>query len=274
MEFFVSEKISDSTTRIVDITGVYCYLVEGSEKAALIDTATGTGDLRTYVETLTDKPVSVILTHGHCDHASGAAWFEDVYLSEEDYELVKFHASMEMKKGYVEFTRSDIFSKLIEEDFCPVRTKGYKPLKDGQCFYLGGVTLEAIALPGHTRGMTCILNQEERSVLLGDACNHSVFLWDQESLTVEEYKKSLVKFKSQEDRYDKVYFSHSGPAADKTILDGVIQVCDDIMKGIDDSQPFLFMGNELRLAKAADEQNVRLDGKHGNIVYNPAKILK
>ena len=104
IEFFVSEKISPSTTKITDITGVAMFLVEGSEKAMLIDTATGAGNLKAYVDTLTDKPVEVLLTHGHCDHAGGAAPFEKVYLHPADWELVKHHATMDMKIDYVRFS--------------------------------------------------------------------------------------------------------------------------------------------------------------------------
>lgn len=45
------------------------YLLEGDEKALLIDTGWGSGTLRPYVERLTQKPVQVILTHGHLDHS-------------------------------------------------------------------------------------------------------------------------------------------------------------------------------------------------------------
>ena len=49
------------------------YLVEGTQKAALVDTGSGAGSLRQYVETLTERPVIVLLTHGHVDHAMGGA---------------------------------------------------------------------------------------------------------------------------------------------------------------------------------------------------------
>ena len=38
-----------------------CYLVTGEERAALIDTGTGIGNLREVVEQLTDLPVIVVL---------------------------------------------------------------------------------------------------------------------------------------------------------------------------------------------------------------------
>ena len=60
------------------------YLVEGRDQAALIDTGSGLGFLKAYVEKLTDKPILVLLTHGHVDHAMGAGEFETVYMNRAD----------------------------------------------------------------------------------------------------------------------------------------------------------------------------------------------
>lgn len=57
------------------------YLLEGSEKALLIDTGYGAGNLRAFVEKLTDKPIIVVNTHYHPDHAAGNGEFEEVYMS-------------------------------------------------------------------------------------------------------------------------------------------------------------------------------------------------
>ena len=54
----------------------YMYLLEGSEKALLLDTGYGAGNLRAFVEQLTDKPVIVANTHYHPDHAGGNGEFE------------------------------------------------------------------------------------------------------------------------------------------------------------------------------------------------------
>lgn len=272
---FTTEKLSPSTTCISDITHVFSFLVEGDREAVLIDTGSGVGDIKAFAESLTEKPISVILTHGHGDHASGAAPFERVYLSQADWELVSYHASMEQKKDYVSFVLGDRAAALSDDDFCPERTAGYLPLTDGQIFDLGGVVLEAVPVRGHTQGMTCILNRTERSILFGDACNPSVFLWDQESSSVEEYKESLLQLKKREPEYDTVYLSHGVPVIDKGILDGVIQVCDEILNGKSDEEPFHFMGYQgLKTAKATDGQGMRKDGGLGNIVYNSQKILK
>ena len=269
MEFFTTEKVSPSTTKIVDITGVAVFLVEGRERAALIDTATGAGDLRSFVEGLTSKPLDVILTHGHCDHAGGAAGFERVWLHKADWELACSRGGMEHKMDYARYITG---KELTAQDFAPDRAGDYLPLEPDQRFDLGGLTLEAVHLPGHTQGMTCVLNVEERTILFGDGCNPSVFLWEEESSSVEDYRAGLLRLKEQEHRWDTVWLSHGPTQIDKAILDGVIGVCDEIIAGTNDWQPFDFMGRPLRIAKRV-ENYVRADGGLGNIVYNPENIF-
>ena len=53
----------------------HSYLLLGRERALLIDTGLGVGNLRREVESLTDLPVSVALTHVHWDHIGGCAQF-------------------------------------------------------------------------------------------------------------------------------------------------------------------------------------------------------
>ena len=57
------------------------YLLEGKEKAMLIDTGWGAGNLRACVEKLTDKPLIVVNTHFHPDHSAGNGEFEEVFVS-------------------------------------------------------------------------------------------------------------------------------------------------------------------------------------------------
>ena len=63
---FHAEKISEHATRIYGLAGEQMYLVEGAQKAALIDTGSGAGSLRQYVESLTDRPVIVLVTPRTC----------------------------------------------------------------------------------------------------------------------------------------------------------------------------------------------------------------
>jgi hydroxyacylglutathione hydrolase len=66
---YMSWKLNENTWIINFMNGSQnMYLLEGREKALLIDTGWGAGNLRALVEKLTSKPVIVTNTHGHLDH--------------------------------------------------------------------------------------------------------------------------------------------------------------------------------------------------------------
>jgi hydroxyacylglutathione hydrolase len=270
MELFKVEKIGENVTWIGDRSGVYAYLVEGSEKAALLDTCTGIGNLQALVAGLTEKPVSVLCTHGHVDHAGGAFGFDNVYLSQKDAALAKVHTTVAFRMGSVQAELEA--GTLTAGDFVPQRDGDYQDLVDGQVFDLGGITLEAVALPGHTPGMTCILLRELRTLLLGDGCNMFTFLFLPEASSVEEFKHSLQDLLRHEARYDTVWFSHGLYQGDKSIVHECIELCAEIMAGKADNVPFDFMGHAALIAKKMNSDFSREDGKRGNIVYNPQKI--
>ena len=58
----------------------WCYLIEGDEKALLLDTGVGMGYLKKVVWQLTHKPLIVVNSHFHYDHAGGNLGFDEVYV--------------------------------------------------------------------------------------------------------------------------------------------------------------------------------------------------
>lgn len=269
---FRSEKVSPSVTRIYGLTNEQMYLVEGSERAALIDTGSGAGSLRAYVEALTDKPVIVLLTHGHVDHALGAPEFDEVYMNHDDDYIYDQHCPLEVRKGALSGALD--FALIEEKDYIPVEScERFHDLKEGDVFDLGGITIEIFACPGHTRGSVTMLLREERTLLTGDACNTFTFLFDDYSEHLTAYEKNLKELKRKtEGKFDRVYLSHGESPLPKELLDGVLQVCEDIKNKNTDDVPFQFMGKTAFIAKAVTREMNRVDGGLGNIVYSPDRI--
>jgi len=249
MNAFKTERLSEHLIRITDITEVCCYLVVGTERACLLDTCLGYGDLLQCVRELTDLPVSVILTHGHYDHNGGAAQFDTVYMNEKELPVYKKHTAPEWRNAL-----------------------RLQSLDDGQRFPLGGVTVRMIEVPGHTPGMMCPLLEEDRTIIFGDACGVGVLLFDEFSSTVSEYRKSLLKLKEYEADYDRIYRNHGSFRSEKELLDNVIECCDLILSGKDDHVPVSEHGYPLFSAKKLADGH-RADGKEGNIKYAPEKAV-
>ena len=149
------------------------YLVIGSEKACVIDTMNGYNDLYRAVRKITDKPVTVVNTHGHPDHIFGNMYFEEAYIHPADAELAR---SFTEHQGFV--------------DFCRERGWTMPPFRDilpGDVISLGDRTLEVFALPGHTAGGILLLLREDRILFTGDSVNHHLWMQLDGCLPLHEY---------------------------------------------------------------------------------------
>lgn len=120
------------------------YLIVGTQKAILLDTGMGTGDLKGFVSELTDKPIEVVISHAHPDHILQANQFDKVYMSDKEKEIVK------------------ILNINVD-------VSGFIDIKEGDRFDLGGRIIEVIELPGHTPGSIVLLDRENRLLFTGDA---------------------------------------------------------------------------------------------------------
>ncbi|MGN0315412.1 MAG: MBL fold metallo-hydrolase, partial [Fusicatenibacter sp.] len=159
---FRTEKVNDHITRIYAFSSELMYLVEGKNYAALLDSGSGIGFVRPLIEQLTDKPVLVLLTHGHVDHAMGASEFpaENVYINQEDAYIYQEHSTYEFRKAGLFLMEGG--ENVTEEDFTPiVPITAYRNLREGDRFDLGGITIEMYACPGHTKGSLAMLILED-----------------------------------------------------------------------------------------------------------------
>ena len=119
------------------------YIVEGNERALLIDAGAYIPDLDKIVATITSKPVTMMLTHAHGDHVGGAGPFPEVYLNAGDMPIVP--NNMRNYKGQIRY------------------------FYDGEVIDLGGREIEVIFTPGHTAGSTTFFDKAKHYGFSGDA---------------------------------------------------------------------------------------------------------
>jgi len=81
------------------------------------------------------------------------------------------------------------------------------PLEEGQVFDLGGITLRAIATPGHTKGGMSFLYEEENWLYVGDAANPALWLFDEDAADRETLIRTYNKILAM--RPDRIYGGHS-----------------------------------------------------------------
>ena len=73
-------KLEDNSWVIETSDKTTMYLVEGSEKAMLIDTGTRTANLDSIIQMITQKPLMVVITHAHGDHAGNIKFFPEIWM--------------------------------------------------------------------------------------------------------------------------------------------------------------------------------------------------
>lgn len=276
MNFFKSYKIDNNITCIKGVLfNELMYLIEGTERAVLIDTGLGVGNIREYVDSLTSLPYIVLHSHAHIDHIGGCFLFDSVYINPKDLSLLnKLDNEVKRRKAFIESTFKN--GCVQEKDYIPVGQIEFLTIKDKDIFDLGGINVECILTPGHTRGSLSFLIKEKRILITGDACNPFTMVFLDESTSIEAYQTSILKLLARADEYDEVYISHEYHKAPKSIIQDIYDCCTDIIAGNTDDIPFEFFGQEpdqkCYMAKRQNANGIREDGKLANIVYSKNKI--
>jgi glyoxylase-like metal-dependent hydrolase (beta-lactamase superfamily II) len=196
MNFYKIKEIYPWLYSIYDPQDVFCYLTVGKEKALLFDTVYGIGNLPLAIKEITDKPVYVVLGHGHLDHVNGAYQFEEAWIHEADFELCNLHTSEEYRKIALKqikeygITPPDDFNP---DEYLKAGTGNLKKLENGKIFDLGGLHIEVIGMGGHTAGSIGILAKEPKVLLTSDSATPQVWMFKIESLSVKEYIAMLER---------------------------------------------------------------------------------
>lgn len=123
---------------LLDDGRVRQFLFLDQESALLIDTGFPDSGVYNAVQKITDRPVTVLMTHGDWDHTGGLPAFGKCYLHERDWHLVP--AGVELHH-----------------------------LKEGDVFSCGDVRLEVVEIPGHTFGSVAFWDRAKKLLLPGDS---------------------------------------------------------------------------------------------------------
>ena len=209
--------------------GVFSYLVVGGEKALLIDTAYGDGNLRQMVEEITGKPVMVVNTHNHFDHTGGNPWWPEAYAGAGAEPGIKKAFSPEQQEA---------FNQKPYPDYT-VHTVG-----DGYQFDLGGGRkVEAIEIPAHSETSIALLDHGSRTLFTGDEMEAGqVLLFVRENNiplrdVVGKHQANMRKLKDRAGEYDRICPAHNGPVLDPSYVDDFIALSQSILDGTANVMP-------------------------------------
>ena len=215
------------------------FLLIGSENAMLIDCGMGIGDLRGAIEQITDKPLIVVISHGHIDHTANARQFKEIWMNPKDNNK-PIPQDIERRRDdtrLIAQRQKGIYPYDINVD---IREPGpdepmpiIHDLYDGQQFDLGDRIVTAYDCPGHSAGEMIFLDEKTRSLFCGDALNYNLGLGAE---SIETAVKYLERMRDMGDRYDGIYNGHHdfrplGAPLGDDCLPNAIDLCYQLLNG-------------------------------------------
>ena len=186
---------------VIDDDFVRMFLLTGEQRALLFDTGNPGGDLKDFVAGLTKLPVFVLLSHAHGDHVGGLGQFGRVYIHQDEEPLLRRHSP-------------DIAVEYVE---------------DGQVFDLGGETVTAYHVPGHTPGGLVLLDTARRRLYAGDMLSDLSLYMFMEHCSLADYVASMDKLEAL--TFDEAYTCHGSPVLGKESVAGLRAVAAGVLDG-------------------------------------------
>ena len=183
------------------------YIIEGEEKAIVLDAGTSIKDYDKIVAQITSKPVTLIATHVHPDHTGSAInYFDEIYINAAD--MVNVAAMMSEYKGTIKY------------------------LSDGQVIDLGGREIEVIFAPGHTPGSTLFMDKAAGYGFSGDAFGSGYLLLFTNFSTLEITSQRTLAYMKKHN-ITKMYPGHyMGLNADtQDRVEKCLQISRDVLAG-------------------------------------------
>lgn len=165
---------------VTNSSGHTFYIVEGDQRAAVIDTGCTHGRrILPLIRQYTQKPLLLIITHAHSDHIYHMDEFDEVYMSHREFQLPESFLQMMMEDKQLNLRET-------------------KDIRTGDEIDLGGRTLEVLEVPGHTPGSIVLWDKNGNHLFTGDAIGSGNDVWMQwpSALPLDQYYPSLLQLLS------------------------------------------------------------------------------
>lgn len=193
---------------------VWSFVIDGPQKAMVIDTGFGIGDFKGLVKRLVgvNKPLIVVNTHSHYDHAYGNCQFERCYCSEAEMVRMQKKNNPHIWDYLFDVNGACRFTEFDRNDLIQWREYEIVGVKDGYHFDLGdGYEVELVMLPGHTPGQSGYYDHHHHIIFTGDTggiCDPVSGEPYAENCSVEALRDALKKLEPRFDEIEAVFPGH------------------------------------------------------------------
>ncbi|TKR26240.1 MBL fold metallo-hydrolase [Natronomonas salsuginis] len=238
-EWYEVSRLTENGYRITEANDYGMFLVEGDERAVLVDAGAGVGELHSVVTDLVDTPITLVLTHTHWDHIGAASQFDDVLVSPlelpPDGRIRVDSLSGEFVERPTQFTNRWVDAgKELPNDFDPsehaIEPTDADPLPADGRIDLGDRSLEVIELPGHSPGHVGLLDSATDTLYGGDVIHfdHNLYVMF-EDCDLEAYADSIARLKDLRDdgAFEVLATSHNEPLSGDDL-----DIVDDLLEGL------------------------------------------
>jgi glyoxylase-like metal-dependent hydrolase (beta-lactamase superfamily II) len=190
---------------------VKSFLVLGNDRAALIDTGAGIGNIRAVVDELTSLPVSVINSHGHWDHIGSNYLFDDIAIHEsEAWKLEKGVSRERMRDNLAPDLLNGPLPLAVDAGNAAIPpSKATTNLHGGESIDLGGVVLEVIHAPGHSPGSVVFLDRARRILFSTDVAYGAPLYCYSPETNFDDYRISMRQLAALAPELRIIYPSHN-----------------------------------------------------------------
>ncbi len=219
----------------------WIWVIDGPEKALVIDTSFGLGDLKSLIEELIGegKEYYVTNTHAHFDHAYGNFQFDKVYCHEHEAPLLKSKMNPHIWDYLFDENGKGNWADFPREDIVPFREYEIVGVPDGYIFDLGeGYEVELVYLPGHSPGHAGFLDKHNRIFFPGDDCCFGAVgagggprpgMEYGECCTIEAMTIELRKVVARMDEFDTLFPSHGPVDTGPIMLVSLLEACEEVL---------------------------------------------
>ena len=200
---------------------VISYLIIGSKSALLFDTGNGIDNIKSIVDRLTNKPITVLNSHSHFDHIGGNNQFKTILSPSTEFSITNSKGNdSEMIKTEVSADALciDLPDGVTSENH---RIKPYtitSKVKDGDIIDLGNRQLKILHIPGHTDDSIALLDKKAGFLWTGDSFYEGpIWLYFPET-DLAAYQKSLARLVKLVPQLNALFPAHNTPKSEPSML--------------------------------------------------------